>query len=291
MIKLDSQIFKKKEIIVSIKDDSITVDEHYANNTANVFGYDSVESLFSDNSELFNFWGHQFSKKFSFLPNDKILDLGCRNAKFTNVLSSIFAKTKFTATDFNTRYLSLAEAKSTADVNISEPDEIENTHFDAIVSVLFMHRAKEDKSLMRFVADKLKNNGKAYFQIFGDHKQKRFDDCIYDAMSQAEWSSYFINHPRSNSQFTLGEFCGMCQENSLNILDAQIRKYTYYFQSEDEMMRWIVTWNKDIHLVPNDRAKEFLSLCIENHLKSEPKTKSGLISYTDHVFEVIAQKQ
>lgn len=276
---------------MSIQDCSVIVDEEYSNNTANAFDYDCIESLFSDNSELFNFWGHQFSKKFNFLPGQSVLDLGCRDARLTQYLSELFPRTKFTGIESNVKYIAQTNKVGNDKIKISSFAECGKDSADGIVSFLYLHKVSDKSASIQYISDTLRDEGIAYLQLCGDHKQPRFDTCIYQTINQPEWSSYFEKNIKSNTLITLGDFCGLCQKSGLNILEAAIKTYTFHFQSEEDMMRWIATWNSYVHNIPREKVKAFLSMCVENHLKREPKTQAGLIPYTDHVFEVIAKKQ
>lgn len=276
---------------MSIQDCSVIVNEAYSNSTAKAFGYDCIESLFSDNSELFNYWGRQFSKKFNFLPDQNVLDLGCRDARLTRYLSELFPRTQFTGIESNANYIAEANKLGNDKIKISSFAEDSKESVDGIVSFLHLHKVSDKSALIQCISDTLNDDGVAYLQLCGDHKQPRFDTCIYQTINQPAWLSYFEESVKSNTLITLGDFCGLCQKSGLNILEAAIKKYTFHFQNEENMMRWIATWNSHVHNIPKKKVKAFLSMCVQYHLKREPKTQAGLIPYTDHVFEVIAKKQ
>lgn len=258
---------------------------------AQVFGADNVETLYSQHSDVFHFWGQKFSERFKILPQETVIDLGCRDGRFTRTLAAHSPHTQFHGLESNAHYLKLAQAHpSSPFIRFFNSNEYPHIKANHLVSCLLLHQLEDPNPGLEFIQSHLTSKAFAYLQICGDHKHERFDRSIFQAMRDPRWNSIFGSDELQSPQLTLGEFCGLCQTHHLAILEAICQRYTYYFINETEMMKWIVTWEPNIHRLSNEQVIPFLELCVENHLKRHPKTEKGLIPYVDHVFEIIAQK-
>ena len=256
-----------------------------------------AEKTFLTHYHVFLRLASQFMPEIPFAPEEKILDLGCRNGKVTGALANLNPDCSFTAITTSSLYLDAIEQdkalQSLPNIQFKQvsPYELDfKDTFDKVVSFSCLTWYQEREKIMQNVYNALKPGGKAYIQLFVDHGQDWFDACVFAVAQKKEWSSHFQNFKKRVTHTKPGVLLAQAEQIGFIIQQSKLLKRHIPIKNEEYFKNWMISWSSHLPFLPENKVDAFFSEAVETYLQKHPKVKNGQFTYDDYFLEMVLLK-
>ncbi len=258
---------------------------------------ESPEKFFANYYHVYYRLAQEYINEIPFYPNESVLDIGCRNGKVTAMLSYLNPDVHFTAITTTDAFLDQIQNDNAIEKMTNMQFETQllsdyqvNKHYDKVVSFLCLNWQHDKESILKKIYHALKPGKKAHLQLFVDHGQNWFDQCIFDVAKLPQWESYFKNFTKKCQPVKPGVVLALSEQIGFIIEKCILQKRKIPLQDEKYFKNWIMTWSSHLAYLPHDKIDVFFAQAVENYLKGHPKDESGRIYYEDYFFEMTLLK-
>ena len=258
---------------------------------------ESPERFFADYYHVYYRLAKEYINEIPFHPDESVLDIGCRNGKVTEMLARLNTEMQFTAVTTTKNFLEgiqndimlmqLPNVKFEAQLlNNYYPNEL----FDKVVSFLCLNWMQDKEKILTKIFQALKPRKKAYLQLFVDHGQDWFDQCIFDVAKLPQWENYFRNFTKKCEAVKPGVLHVQAEKLGFVIEKSVLQKRKIPIKDEQYFKNWMMTWSSHLSYLPHDKIDDFFAQAVENYLKHHPKDEFGKIYYEDFFLEMTLLK-
>lgn len=255
------------------------------------------ETLFLTHYHIVLNLAAQFIPQIPFSPEEKILDVGCRNGKITGLLAHLSPDSTITALTTTTGFLNAIKQDPTL-------QSLPQVHFEQADVTAFNYHEKYDKAvsfscltwyenkekIVSNIYQSLKSGAKAYLQFFVDHGKNWFDTCVFTIAEKPEWKSYFQHFKKRVNHIKPGEFLSQAEKIGFVIEQSNLPKRQVLLANEQYFKNWLITWSSHFPYLPQEKIDAFFNEVVEYYLQQHPKDNKGRIVYEDYFFEVVLLK-
>jgi trans-aconitate 2-methyltransferase len=252
---------------------------------------------YTANSDLQFKWASEKLKKLKLNGDEKILDIGCGDGRFTEALAHHVPKGKVVGIDSSDSMLSLANniLKSTQIDNLSflKQDAVSldfYNQFDLAVSFTVFHWLPDHLAALKGIERALKPGGRVFIYFAPDHGKDRFDHAIDYVIAQPQWQVYLKDF---NSGFYLSspiQFANYIHEANLLFKRLEIITVDEVFKNKESFMQWMTGWMPHLKYLPKEKHKSFMAAIINKYLEKHPLDNQGKLHFYDYFMEVEAEK-
>jgi trans-aconitate 2-methyltransferase len=222
-------------------------------------------------------WGNKIIAGLELTGNEKILDLGCGDGILTRQLSQLVPNGSVLGIDSSKGMIETAKEQESSNVSfqlLSINDIAFSDEFDLIFSNSTLHWIPDHKNLLNRTYKALRKQGIIRFNFAGDGNCSGFFKVIRDMMEIKEYKGFFTAFewpwymPVLNDYKVLVDSCDFIETNVWG------ENADRYFQSKDEMIKWIDQPSivPFIRLVDESKKTQFRDEVINNMLKLSEQT-------------------
>lgn len=256
------------------------------------------EQHFSENYHVHFDISKSFVKRIPVKIGEKVLDVGCRCGKVSELIAKTFPQSEVTALTSSQNFLDVIlqdqSIQATQNLNCHYKDFITepflNT-FDKVVSFNHINWVKNKGDVIQAMHKSLKPGGEAHIKMFVDHGHEWFVQCGFDVAHREKWKSKVGDKFEKINHLTPGQFMQLAEQSGFIVKNCAVAEHQIQIKDEQAFKNFMFTWPTLLKHLSAEEIDELYSEMVEEYLINNPKNAKGEIYYKDYFMEACLIKK
>lgn len=253
----------------------------------------SLAGTYQKNSALQWEWATESLDRFSFYPNDKILDVGCGDGKITALIARRVPQGIIIGMDISEKMINQATLTfGHENLIFFQGDALTipfRNQFDKVVSFCTLHWVLDQKQALHSMKRCLKPDGILLLVLPG-HAPNNLATLSEKVAKSEKWSEYFPFLKQERVYFTLEEYRKLLAEVGLEIRSIMEAESVTLYESKNALIDWLTPLVNFIDHLPRDLQPLFIEDISDQMLLNDPPYSDGSIGIRHLKIEVVASK-
>ena len=254
---------------------------------------------YNSNSTAQLIWAREMIDKLALNGNERVLDIGCGNAKVTSEIALLVPNGVVVGIDKSEDMICFARDTFTSEKwpNLSfmvmdACDLLFEGEFDYVFSNATLHWIIDHRPVLQGIAKALSPGGHCLLQMGGRGNAQFILESITTGLCHKRWGHYFTDIPFPYGWYGPDDYIPWLKEAGLKSLRVELLARDMTQPGADGLAGWIrTTWMPYIHCVPENERDLFIAEVVDAYLARFPLDDKGLAHVAMVRLEVEAVKE
>jgi Trans-aconitate methyltransferase len=255
--------------------------------------------FYSSNSSAQKNWGFELLTKLNFKGNERFLDVGCGDGKFSAEVSKSLPEGSVLGIDLSEEMITFARnnypQKKFPNLVFMQANASEltfNSEFDIVFSNAVLHWIKAPEAALNGIWKSLKPGGVFLAQLGGRGNSAEIFKTIDCMLENKKWNSYFRDFVFPYGFYGPEEYGKWLKDAGFSIKCLELIPKDMALQGEKGLFAWVAsTWHPYTQRVPPELKEDFINELVALFVKNYPLDDKGYVHVQMKRLEIEAYRE